>query len=202
MKKLSIILNAVLFAAVAVLYLLYFVKPKAAEQNSSNLSLKTGDSLNYSIAFVEFDSILANYDMFIDLQGELLDKQGKSEAELNSKSKAWEKGAADYQDKVGKGLITRAKAMEAETELYQQQQNLLKLRDEMTLELAEEKQVMDRQVMYSILEFLEEFNKEYNYQYIFSKSFGGNLLFAESGLDITNEILSGLNKKYHEDTEK
>ncbi len=202
MKKLTIILNAVLFAAVVVLYVLYFVKPKAAEQNSSSLSLKTSDSLNYSIAFVEFDSILANYDMFIDLQRELLDKQGKSEAELNSKSKAWEKGAADYQDKASKGLITRSKAMEIEGELYQQQQNLLKLRDDMTLELAEEKQVMDRQVMYSILEFLEEFNKEYNYQYIFSKSFGGNLIFAESGLDITDEVLSGLNKKYHEDTEK
>ena len=136
--------------------------------------------------------------MFLDLQEVLIVKQRNSEAELNSKSSSWEKSAGEYQDQMSKGLITRTQAAEVEAQLYQDQQNILKLRDDMSMELAEEKQVMDRKVMYAILEYLEEYNKGKSYQYIISKSFGGPLLFAETGSDITSEVLVGLNEEYKE----
>jgi len=198
MKNLSIILNAILLVAVLVLYVLFFTskneEPGMAETSSPiSANIEPG-----SIAFVEFDSILANYNMFLDLQEVLIEKQRKSEAELNSKSSSWEKSAGEYQNQMSKGLITRTQAAEVEAQLYQDQQNILKLRDDMSMELAEEKQVMDRKVMYAILEYLEEYNKGKSYQYIISKSFGGPLLFAESGSDITSEVLAGLNEEYKE----
>lgn len=196
MKNLSITLNGILLIAVLVLYILFFTNKRdepLATETIPSISANIGPG---SIAFVEFDSILSNYDMYIALQDVLMDKQSKSEAELNSKSASWEKNASEYQDKMSKGLITRSQAAEVEAQLYQDQQNLLKLRDQMTMELSEEKQVMDRQVMYAILEYLEEYNKAKGFQYVISKSFGGPLLFAESGLDITAEVLAGLNKEY------
>jgi len=201
MKKLPLILNIVLLVAVAVLFVLYFTEPKEAttQKQASTMSF---DSTALPIAYIELDSILVNYEMFIDLQDGLMKKQEQSEAELNSKSRAWEKGAADYQDKMSKGLITRSQAQEIEAQLYQEQQNLLQLRDQMSMELAEEKQVTDRQVMYSIIEFLEEYNADGQYQYIFSKAFGGNVLVAEPALDITNEVLAGLNAKYRQSREE
>jgi len=198
MKNLSTILNGVLLVAVLVLYILFFTskneEPGITEKSSPiSANVEPG-----SIAFVEFDSILANYNMFLDLQEVLLEKQRKSEAELNSKSSSWEKSAGEYQNQMSKGLITRTQAAEVEAQLYQDQQNILKLRDDMSMELGEEKQVMDRKVMYAILEYLEEYNKGKSYQYVISKSFGGPLLFAESGLDITSEVLAGLNIEYKE----
>lgn len=203
MKNLSIILNGILLAAVLVLYILFFTSKNSKQEINSEAGPSVSANIEPgAIAFVEFDSILANYEMFVDLQEVLIEKQSKLEAELNSKSASWEKSAGEYQNQMNKGLITRAKAAEVEQQLYQDQQNILKLRDDMSMELAEEKQVMDRQVMYAILEYLEEYNKGKSYQYIISKSFGGPLLFAQAGLDITNDVLVGLNTEYEETDEK
>ena len=138
--------------------------------------------------------------MYSDRRTELLDKQKKAEAELNSKGTQYEKGVKDYQDKVNKGLITRATAAEMEQSLLQQQQELVNLRDKLQSDLMEEDQVMNRQVLEYITTYLEEHKAEYNYQYIFGKSFGSVLLYGNSALDITQKVLDGLNAKYQ--TEK
>lgn len=197
MKKLPVILNGFLFAAIVVLYVLYFTQPKTNEPNTQDHStVKTSSIENATIAYVELDSILARYDMYIDLQGVLADKQKKSEAQLTSKSDKWQKAVKDYQDKANKGLITRSKMMEIEAQLQKDQQDLLKMRDDLGASLSEEKQVTDRQVMNSIIEYLKVYNTDKHYQFIFSKTFGGNLLLAEEGNDITNEVLQGLNEEY------
>lgn len=197
MKKLPVILNAVLFVAIVVLYILYFTGAGKEEQAENKEKPVMQQSLSgQNVVFVEFDTILANYDMYIDLQGKLADKQKKSEAQLTSKSDAWQKAVTDYQNKANKGLVTRSQMMEIEAQLSKDQQNLIKMRDDMAASLAEEKQVTDRQVMYSILEYLEKYNKDKNYQFIFSKSFGGNLLLADPANEITTEVLKGLNEEY------
>ena len=202
MKNLSFVFNGVLLVAVIILFVLFFGENKN-EANVNNKSVAISDtSVLGSIAFVELDSILVNYEMYKDLQKELLDKQKNSEAELNSKSKTWEKNAAEYQNNLQKGLITRAQASQVEAQLYQDQQGLLQLRDQMSMNLTEEKQVTDRKVMYSILEYLEEFNADKRYEYILSKSFGGPVFFADSKNEITEQVLNGLNAKYASNKEE
>jgi outer membrane protein len=60
----------------------------------------------------------------------------------------------------------------------------------------EEEQVMNRQVLEYITKFLEENKSVYNYQYILGKSFGSVVLYSEASLDITQNVLEALNKKY------
>ncbi len=202
MKHLQTILNAVLIIAVALLFFFQFSSSSEKTGKTAEADTSTVDTSGFTIAYVEFDSVLMNYKMFIDLQGNLMDKQTKSEAELSSKSQSWEKRAADYQDKMSKGLITRSNAAQIEAQLYQDQQSLIQLRDQMTRELAEEATVMERQVRYAIVDFLEEYNASKNYKYILGKSFGSNVMYANSSLDITNEVLEGLNNKYSEESDK
>ena len=47
----------------------------------------------------------------------------------------------------------------------------------------------------SIANYLARYNKDKKYSIIFSKS-GDNLLYADKAYDITNEVISGLNKAY------
>ena len=168
MKNLSLVFNGILLVAVVILFVLFFGKNKNVTDIDNNPVALSDTSTSGSIVFVELDSILVNYDMYKEMQEELIDKQKKSEAELNSKSKAWEKKAGEYQNNLQKGLITRAQASEVEAQLYQDQQGLLQLRDQMSMNLNEEKQVTDRKVMYSILEYLEEFNADKRYKHILS----------------------------------
>ncbi len=99
------------------------------------------------IAFINIDSVIINFDMFFDRREELLAKQKKAEAELNSKGSQYEKNAKDYPGKSNKGLVTRATAAEMEQGLLQQQQELVTLRDNLQSNLLEEEQVMNRQII-------------------------------------------------------
>jgi outer membrane protein len=203
MKKVPLILSIVALVAVAVLYVLHFTgKPNESVTSETGTPVMGPVVSSSGIAFVNFDSLLVNYNMFIDKRDELASKTQSSEAELNAEGQKFEREATDFQDKVQKGLVTRSRAAEMEQQLLAEQQRLLQLKDNMQLQLMEEEQVMNRQVLYSIIEYLEEYNKQYNFQYILSHTLGGPLLLANDSLDITMDVLRGINEKYKKEAEK
>lgn len=194
MKNLNIVLFSVLFLAVAALFFLQFSgkgKPK-----TETASITTKAAADQGIAYINIDTVIFKFDMFFDRRQELMDKQKKAEAELTSKGNLYQKNAKDYEDKVTKGLVTRATAAEIEKSLVQQQQDLVNLRDNLQSSLLEEEQVMNRQIIDYITTFLEENKSEYNYQFILGKSFGSVVLYGDSTLDITRRVLDELNTKY------
>ncbi len=195
MKKLSIALFVVLFLAVAVLYFLHF-SGNLKSDDGARAGENVVGSATGGIAYVNIDSVIFKFDMFFDRRNDLMEKQKKAEAELNSKGGQYERGAKDFQDKVNKGLVTRATAAEMEQNLMRQQQELVNLRDQLQSNLMEEEQVMNRQILEYITTFLEENKAEYNYQFIFGKSFGSVVLYGEQGLDITSKVIEGINTKY------
>jgi outer membrane protein len=191
MKKLNIALFSVLFLAVAVLFYLNFSGNKKSGKSVSNNGVPA-----QGIAFINIDTVIYKFDMFFDKRADLLAKQKSAEAELNSKGTLYQKNTADYQDKVNKGLITRADASQREQALYQQQQELVTLRDNLQNNLIEEEQVMNRQIVEYITEYLLANKADYNFQYILGKSFGSVVLYGDEGQDITQRVLDALNKKY------
>ncbi|HEX2976987.1 MAG TPA: OmpH family outer membrane protein [Bacteroidales bacterium] len=192
MKNLTIGLVTLLSLAVIGLYILFFTSGKKETSGAASSSNAPAGS----IAYVNIDSVIFKFDMFQDKRNDLATKQKNAEAELNSKGTAYERGVKDYQEKVSKGLITRATAAEMENSLTRQQQELLGLRDKLQSELMEEEQVMNRQVIDYITKYLDENKSQYNYQFILGKSFGSVVLFGDSAFDITNKVLAGINQKY------
>lgn len=197
MKKISVALFVILFLAVAVLFFLQFSGDKKVKKSSP--AETSANTTAFGIAYVNIDTVVFKFNMYADRREELLEKQKKAEAELNSKGGQYERGVKDYQDKVNKGLVTRATAAEMEQSLYQQQQELVSLRDKLQNDLLEEDQVMNRQILEYITTYLEEHKEEYNYQYIFGKSFGSVVLYGNASYDITQQVLDGLNLKYQEE---
>jgi outer membrane protein len=194
MKKISIILYSVLVLAILGLYILHFAgnsKKNTVASSGTVASIPAG-----GIAYVNIDSVIFKFDMFFDKRNDLMAKQKSAEAELNSKGTQFEKGSKDYQEKVTKGLVTRATAAQMEQSLGQQQQELVALRDKLQSNLMEEEQVMNRQIMEYITTFLQENKADYNYQFILGKSFGSVVLYGDSGLDISQRVIDALNKKY------
>jgi outer membrane protein len=197
MKKLTVVLFVVLFLAVAVLYFFQFKGSKAIKADTSG---RISEMPGQGIVYVNIDSVIFNFKMFTDRKNDLMSKQKNAEAELNSKNSLYQNGVKDYQDKVNKGLVTRATAADMEQGLLQQQQELVNLRDKLQSNLVEEEQVMNRQILDYITKFIEDNKAQYNYQFILGKSFGGTVLYSNSSLEITQQLLTALNKKYQ--TEK
>ena len=200
MKKLSVVLYVVIFIAIIGLYFLHFTGNKQKINNDTTDSVTGVPALG--VAYLNIDSVIFKFDMFFDRRDALMEKQKSAEAELNSKGSQYEKGARDYQDKVNKGLVTRATAAQMEQALMQQQQDLVNLRDQLQSTLMEEEQVMNRQILEYITKFLEENRSEYNCQYILGKSFGSVVLYSDPSLDITQKVLDALNIKYKAEIKK
>jgi outer membrane protein len=193
MKKLTVVLYVALFLLVAVLYYFQFFG------NKNRKSVNSGNIVSSSalgIVYVNIDSIIFNFDMFKDKRNDLVTKQKNAEGELNTKVAQFQKDGTDYQNKVNKGLVTRAQAAQIEQVLTNQQQELVTLKDKLQTDLMEEEQVMNRQVIDYITKYLDENKADYNYQFILGKSFGSVVLYSDSSLEITKRVLDALNKKY------
>jgi outer membrane protein len=101
MKRLSVVLYVILFLAVAGLYFLHFSGNKKTIKNE--ITGNTAGSPAQGIAYINIDSVIFKFDMFLDRRNDLMAKQKSAEAELNSKGDQYQKAAKDYQDKVNKG---------------------------------------------------------------------------------------------------
>jgi len=196
MKKLTPWLNVVLIIAVAGLYFLHFTGNKSSKNEVSSVGVNKEDVGDYAIAYVDIDTLVSNYDLYKAKVEELTQKRNESDAELQVRSNSFDREVQDYRNKLSKGLITRTKAQMLEQELAQKQQELYAMGESLQRQLLEEEQVMYRQVLNEVMEFLVEYNKDHNYKYIFSNTFGGQLLYTEKSLNITKDVLEGLNESY------
>ena len=196
MKRLPLVLNIFLALAVVALYVLHFTGIGTGKKSSAGEGLPAGLADGSSIFYVQIDSVLNNFDMANDLSGELESNYNASEAEFLTKQKSYQSDVEDYQYKAQRGLITRSEAQNLEQQLYTKQQNLVKLQQDLSQELSEKQAVMNRQVINAIMEYLKNNNARLNYKYVLGTSFGGNILYANDSLDITQNIIKGLNEDY------
>jgi len=199
MKNLSLIINAVLGAAVIVLYVLFFTGKDGKSGNfAASDSPLDSAMMKHGIVYINIDSVLQGYNMYTDLSDELQGKLKTSEAKLNAQQTNFQKKVQDFQNKVEKGLMTRAEAGEQQQQLAQEEQSLYQLQNNLQMQLAEEEQVAQRKVLNSIMEYLKKLSESgtYNYQFVLGTTFGGNILYADENKNITDAVIEGLNEDY------
>ncbi len=202
MKNINYVINAILGAAVIVLFVLYFSgdsseMPSEKKQVSDSARMASGPS---NIAYFKIDSVLANWELYFDLQEKLGSKQQQLESDFESKSQSFMKRVEDAQYKIQRGLVTRAEAEQLQQQLAQEEQNLMGLQNNYAAQLQEEGVVKNRQMLDKIEQYLKEYNEDQGYDYIFSYTFGGNLFYADDAHDITQEVIDGINETFPAET--
>ena len=148
------------------------------------------------IAVYFIDQVIAQYQMAIDKQAAFQKEYEAKTKDLNASARKLEKDFNALQDKVNKVLITRADA-EKEAAKLQERQNSLQARSEKaSAELAEKEQVMTNQILNAIYEYVTELNTEANYDIILVSQTGSPVMIVNPELDLTQQIIEGLNKAY------
>jgi len=203
MKKINLIINIVLGIAVILLFVFQFtsldqpLKEEAESKEAAESAKGTEIKGNLRIAYVNIDSLLADYHMYQDKRDEFIEQQSSSQAKLQDRSQELQQEFQDLKEKLSKGLITRSKARIMQQDLGKKEQELYQMRDQITSELAEKEQVIYRQVLNSVTEYLDDYADEHNYHFILSYSFGGPILYKHERFNITQRVLEGLNEQYN-----
>ncbi len=200
MKKTQLIINVILIAGLVVLFVLFFTK-NTDSSSKDNISETKTDSLKLDniekskdIAYINVDTLLRNYKFYDELEARLLNKQKKLESQLNSKMAKFQRDVEEFQRKVQLGsFLSQASAQSQQEELGMRQQKLLQLKDDLSMQLAQETQNMNNILLDTVVNYLKIYNKDKKYQYILNSA---SFLIGNPSNDITSEIIKGLNKRY------
>jgi len=198
MEKMYKVVTGVLAVAVVFLFVLYFSDRgkdtvKGTEDIPGAQVQKTGD---LKVAYVFVDSVLANYDYYKVLTDKLMANKSSLEQELASKGETFQKDVAEFQRKVDKKLITSWDAEAQQKKLSERQQVLVNLQGDMQNRLLQEEQTVTQELHDSVMTAVNEINARLGYNIILSNTFGGGLLYAESYMNITPQVLDRLNESY------
>jgi outer membrane protein len=148
------------------------------------------------VVFVRMDSILNAYDMYHEVRKEYEEDVMKAENDLRAKATAFQKEVNSFSEKYDKGLITRSQAADEQTKLYNRQQSLEEESNKIRNELAEKEVVLLNQIHNAIVTYINKYNEDKGYSLIISTNGTSPVLYGNPGLDITNEIIQGLNDSY------
>ena len=147
------------------------------------------------IAYVEVDSIMSQYQYCKEYSLILQKKSQNIQNTINQKGQALQAAAANFQQKVQQNAYTREQAEAINANLVKQQNDLQALQNRLGNEFQSETDKFNASLRDSIQHFLAKYNKDKKFALILSKA-GDNILYADKGYDITNEVIAGLNKAY------
>ena len=151
---------------------------------------------NIKIAYVDYDSLLLKFDLAQEMQKELIRKEMSINNLIEKERKTLQEEAAAFETKVQNNVFATQERAQAEYEkIMKKDQELLQRSQAMIAEFEKESFTKSNEVTQNIMEYIKEYNSDAKYDFILTKM-GGNMLYANEALDITNDVVKGLNAKH------
>jgi len=189
MKNLSLILNAVLLVAVGVLFYLHFSGGK--QETSSGTAAALGD---LQVAYINSDTVLKHYEYLEVNRKQLEEKTKKLQGEYRNRAIGLQNEIAAYQRNVNSMTLGQVRA--TEEDLGKKQQNLQLYEQSLSQQLMEEEAKLTKELYDRVTKYLKKYGTEKNLQVVLKYDVTSDVLFAGEALNITNDVIKGLNDEY------
>jgi outer membrane protein len=205
MKNLSLIINGVLAIAVAILF--YQVH---SLKNGATVSLDEGTEktevkpvvvsnttlADSKIAYVNTDSINEHYQYIADFTKVIRNKKASLESQMQSMTAKFQSEYEAFQQSAQAGVAPQSELQKQQASLERQQQELANKELQMQnlgIELEEKNMELNK----SVKDYLQKINNG-RFDYILSYSdLMPTILLTNPKLDITTEVLKGINEEYN-----
>ncbi|WP_233632652.1 OmpH family outer membrane protein [Parapedobacter sp. ISTM3] len=166
-------------------------KPSAAAPGGDSLQANNAEK----IVYVNIDTLLEKFEYFKDVRTKLEDKAKKAQADLQSRSNAFQREVADYQQKAA--TMSAADRQSTEERLARKQDELARHNQNASASFAQEEAAENEKLYSRITDYLKKHAKENGYKLVLTYSAANpGVLYADESLEITNEVLSALNADY------
>jgi outer membrane protein len=145
------------------------------------------------IAYVDMDTLEAKYDYLKTKKAELEKKTAALDAEVGKMAQNLQNEYAAFQKKAQAGTLTQAEGDAAQKRLQDMQQNIETRRQTLGAQLMKEQEAFTKDLQSRLDAYLLKYNADKGYDYILSYAKGGSILFANKALDITADVIKGMN---------
>ena len=148
------------------------------------------------MAYVDIDTLLTSYKLWIELNEEMIRKEENVRATLNEKAKSLQADYEDFERKLNNNaFVTRERAEAEQNRILKKREDLELLQERLTNELAIENNKNSLLFRDSINAYIRDYNKTHGYNVILSR-IGDNILYIDYSMNITQEIIDGLNARH------
>jgi outer membrane protein len=194
MKNLLLIFNVILLFAVGFLFYKQFSR-KFLNENKNFKSCVADSTLrsHSRLAWLDVDSLQNNYEYYKILKSSFEKKQQAGNNELESIQNKDQQEASQLQQKAQ--TMTQQEQQAAMAKINEMQQDLQARKQQLDNDLFEASAKMKEDILKRVQNFLKDYNKDKRFDYIFSYE-PGFMFYKDSTLDITKDVIVGLNDLY------
>lgn len=196
MKNALLGLNVVLLLAVAVLFYLHFSSNKkgsAETSGTSSVKSSTIPSNDCKIAYFDMDSINNSFVLIKDVKSELSKEEEKINATLTNLQKSYNERITHFQGQ--QQSMSQVESEKANREILQLQDRIRSTKQEMEQKYQDLYMRKMQDVKAKVEDYLKDYNKDKGFSYILAYE-PGFIFYRDSALNITSDIITGLNDKY------
>jgi outer membrane protein len=152
-----------------------------------------GKDGGFKVAYFEMDSLQNNFEYYKKVAKDLGISEQKKKSELAVKRDNYLAKVKEYQ---GKGQsMSQAEMARAQQDIAQREKEYQQEEQTKSQELQDESFKKLQDVKKKIEEFLKEYNKDKGFAYILTSA-SDLIYYKDSTLNITNDLIKGLNEKY------
>lgn len=146
------------------------------------------------LVYVDVNKLLEGYKRTKVVRAEFEEKAKTLNANVDSLMTNWQNELKTYEKE-------RSKMSKKELELKQQllgnkQQQINNYQQAIQKQIQEEDKKATQTVINDINDYVKEYGKSNGYNIIFGASGGGNIMYANEGSDLTEDVLNGLNTEF------
>lgn len=204
MKNISLIINGVLAIAIAILF--YQVNslknPGVVSESSTSeteakpaIIASSTNLVDAKIAYINTDSINEHYDYISDFTKVIRNKKATLEAQMQSMTAKFQQEYEAFQQSAQAGVAPQSELQKQQASLERQQQELANKELQMQ-NLGVELEEKNMELNQNVKDYLQKINNG-RFDYILSYSdLMPTILLANPKLDITTEVLKGINDEY------
>lgn len=198
MKNGLVVLNVILLLAVGILFYLYYDSKKSdttTKENTKEQKYSDSPASNGTckIAYFEMDSVESNFTLAKEMKRELEKKEDKTSSELNRLQNLYQQKLERLQQHLA--AMNGPQVDAARSELLQLEQTIRDTKTSMDQEYQNYYVEKKQEILSLIRKFCSEYNKDKKYAIIISNE-PGLVFYKDSTLDITADLLKGLNERY------
>jgi outer membrane protein len=188
-KNISIALNIILLIAVVILYILHFSDSKGSSGSKSKADFN--GSLN--VAYVNSDTIFRKFSLYDEMKKTFEEKRSRMENDYATKARSLEGEITSFQKSAQ--MMSPGEIKAREENLMMKRQNLMQYQEQLSQQLMQDEMQLNDSLYNKITSYIKTYSKKNNYDMIFGYSKGAGILYAHDSLEITKEVLSGLNSQ-------
>lgn len=172
-------------------------KGSEAPQRVASVASNDSSAQTLPIAYVNVDTILANYNLAKDANENLMRKMESSSATVKEKQRRLQAEYTEFQRKVQtNAFLSEDRAKQEAQRLQNLEKEIANTAARLEEDLLRERQKLNDQLTDSVRNAIKAYNQKANFEMILSNSGMDNILFAKEKYDITADILKLLNDKY------